>query len=69
MLFADFRFGGGTFVFVTRTDALVAATGQWFGASQAAAERALEARDCLSLFVFSVAVLGCEDDARRAVWV
>lgn len=65
-LFADFAFDVA-FVFVARFDALVPSTWQWFGARKATAEGALEARDCLSLFVFAVAVLGGEDDTRRAI--
>lgn len=69
VLFADFPFDGDTFVFVAWSDALVAATGQWLGACKATAERALEARDCFSLFVFAVAVLGGEDDAGRTIGI
>lgn len=66
VLFANFPFGEA-FVFVAWFDALVAPAGKWFGASQATAERVLEARDRLSLFVFAVAVLSGQDDTRRTV--
>lgn len=57
------------FVLVTRFDALVTSTGQWFGACKATTERALEARDSLSLFVFAVAMLGGQHNARRTVGI
>lgn len=69
VLFADFPFDGDAFVFVARSDTLVATAGQWFGACKATAERALEARNCFSLFVFAVAVLGGEDNARWTVGI
>lgn len=55
-------------VFVTRFDARVAATRKWFCARQATAEGALVAGDGFALFMFAVAVLGGEYDARRTVW-
>lgn len=53
--------------FVTRLDALVAATWQRFGTRKPTAERALVAGYCFSLFVFTVAGLGGQDDTRRTV--
>lgn len=55
------------FVLVTRFDAFVASTGQWFGACKATTERALEARNRFSLFVFAVAMLGGQHNARRTI--
>lgn len=69
VLFADFPFDGDAFVFVAGSDTFVATAGQWFGACKATTERALEARNCFSLFVFAVAVLCGEDNARWTVGI
>lgn len=66
VLFTNFPFREA-FVFVAWFDALVAPAGKWFGAGQTTAERVLEARDRLSLFVFAVAVLSGQDDTRWTV--
>lgn len=66
-LAAYFRIGRLAGVLVARLDALVAVAGKGFGAREATAEGALVAGDGFALFVFAVAVLGGEDDARRAV--
>lgn len=52
---------------MARFDALVAVAGKGFSARETTAEGALVAGDGFALFVFAVAVLGGEDDARGAV--
>lgn len=52
---------------MARFDALVAVAGKGFSARETTAEGALVAGDGFALFVFAVAVLGREDDARGAV--
>lgn len=54
---------------VTRLDALVAATWQRFGTRKPTAERALVTGYCFSLFVFTVAGLGGQDDTRWTVGI
>lgn len=54
-------------VLVARLDALVAVAGEGFSARKATTEGALVAGNGFALFVFAVAVLGGEDDARGAV--
>lgn len=66
-LAAYFRFGRLAGVLVARLDALVVVAGKRFGARKATTEGALVAGDGFALFVFTVAVLGGEDDARGAV--
>lgn len=66
-LAAYFRFGRLAGVLVARLDALVAVAGKRFGARETTTEGALVAGDGFALFVFAVAVLGGEDDARGAV--
>lgn len=61
---AYFSLGRLAGVLVARFDALVAVAGEGFGAREATAEGALVAGDGFALFVFAVAVLGSEDDAR-----